>query len=178
MKVHTLGICLVISVVVFGTIYTVGQQVLRQSANDPQIQLAEDIAQLLSGSTKPSDLASNTKVDIAASLAPFLVITDAKGEVLITSGQLNGKDPAIPLGVFDSTKKMGQDRITWQPRKDVRIALVVVPYKDGYVAVGRSLREVEKREDGILKMVGAAWGGLVILSCMGYLGMMRMRLKK
>lgn len=175
MKARNLVGCVVVSVVVFGTIYTVGQQVLRQSANDPQIQLAEDIAQLLSGTAKPSDLASNTRIDITTSLAPFLVITDTKGAVLTTSGQLDGKDPIIPLGVFDSAKKMGQDRVTWQPRKGVRVALVVVPYKDGYVAVGRSLREVEKREDGVLKIVGAAWGALVILSCIGYLGMMRMK---
>lgn len=175
MKPRNFAICLLVSIVVFGTIYAVGQQILRQSANDPQIQLAEDIAHLLDGTAKPSDLASTSRIDMAASLAPFLVVTDSKGAVLETTGQLDGKDPAIPLGVFDSTKKMGQDRVTWQPRKGVRIALVVVPYKDGYVAVGRSLREVEKRENSVLQMAGGAWGALVILACIGYLGMARMR---
>ena len=175
MNLRKLIVCIAVLGLVFGTIYAVGQQVLRQSANDPQIQLAEDIAHLLDGTAKPSDLASTSRIDMAASLAPFLVVTDSKGAVLETTGQLDGRDPAIPLGVFDSAKKMGQDRVTWQPRKGVRIALVVVPYKDGYVAVGRSLREVEKREDLVLKLAGSAWGALVILSCIGYLGMLRMK---
>ena len=152
---------------VFGTIYTVGQHILRQGANDPQIQFAEDIATVLSESTKPADLASNTKVDVAKSLAPFLVVTDEKGTVLTTTGELDSQVPAIPQGVLEAAKKKGENRITWQPRNGVRIALVITSYPDGFVAVGRSLREVEARTQGLLYIVGVAWGLCVCLLAFG-----------
>jgi hypothetical protein len=175
---RNIGSIVFLCCMVFGTIYAVGQQILRQSANDPQIQVAEDISRLLDATNKPADFASNSRVDIANSLAPFLVIADASGKTVATTGQLNNTDPIVPVGVYTSAKKSGENRITWQPQKGVRVALIVVPYKDGFVAVGRSLREVEKRENEMLKIVGAAWGVVVILSCMGYVGMMRMRLAK
>jgi len=140
---------------VFGTIYAIGQQILRQGANDPQIQFAEDIAVVLSGNTKPTDLASNTRVDVAKSLAPFLVITDAKGTVLTTTGELDNQVPAIPQGVLEAA------------RNGVRVALVVTSYPNGFIAVGRSLREVEARTQGLLYMVGAAWGLCVCLAAFG-----------
>jgi len=152
---------------VFGTIYAIGQQILRQGANDPQIQFAEDIAVVLSGNTKPTDLASNTRVDVAKSLAPFLVITDAKGTVLTTTGELDNQVPAIPQGVLEAAKKKGENRTTWQPRNGVRVALVVTSYPNGFIAVGRSLREVEARTQGLLYMVGAAWGLCVCLAAFG-----------
>ncbi len=44
----------------------------------------------------------------------------------------------------------GENRITWQPRPDVRIASIILYYhsavSEGYILAGRSLREIEKRE--------------------------------
>jgi hypothetical protein len=52
--------------------------------------------------------------------------------------------------VFTYAKKHGGNRVTWKPGAKDRLALVVVPYDkpdktSGFVASGRSLREVEGR---------------------------------
>src|SRR5665811_516764 len=52
-----------------GLIYGAVQQVLRQDANDPQIQMAQDTAAALTAGAAPESLASATPVDIALSLA-------------------------------------------------------------------------------------------------------------
>ncbi len=61
-----------------------------------------------------------------------------------------------------------QNRITWQPEKDARIALVVQAYKHenatGYALVGRSLREVEARKDMLLWTAVWAAGVVVAIS--------------
>ncbi|HSX24534.1 MAG TPA: hypothetical protein VLG69_01050 [Candidatus Andersenbacteria bacterium] len=157
----------VICTILFGTIYAVGQRILRQDANDPQIQLAQDIANLLSGNARPSDLASSTKIDMAKSLAPFLIVTDTKGVVLTATGQLDNQIPTISQGVLDASKKTGQNRVTWEPKKGVRIALVVAPYPNGFVAVGRSLREVELRETMLFRIVAIAWLISVVVLLLG-----------
>lgn len=72
------------------------------------------------------------------------------GGPIAGSGTLDGKLPTLPPGVFDFTRQNGQDGITWQPQPDVRSAIVVVHYnglQSGFVLAGRSLREVEIRED-------------------------------
>jgi len=73
---------------------------------------------------------------------------------------LDGKEPVIPTGVFASTQNSGETRFTWQPRTGVRSAVVVDYYKgasSGFVLVGRSIREVENREDNLELIVFLAW---------------------
>ena len=101
---------------------------------------------------------------MAASLAPFVVIYDAAGNVLATDGQLDGHDPVPPLGVLDAARTHPPNKVTWQPRDGVRIASVTVPWHGGTVLSGRSLREVERQEDTILLIAAAAW--LVMLACL------------
>ncbi len=144
--------------------YAEAQQVLRQSANDPQIQMAEDLANRLTSGRQPA-MSSDT-IDIAKSLAVFTIIYDQNGKALVSTAQLDGKTPELPKGVFDYTTKHGQDRVTWQPKNNVRIALVVAPYKSnnsGFVAVGRSLREIEKREQHAFWLAVAAWLASLLL---------------
>jgi hypothetical protein len=59
---------------------------------------------------------------------------------------LEGNLPTVPKGVLDSAKQNGEDRVSWQPAASVRVAAVIVSYKDGYVLAGRNMREVEQRE--------------------------------
>ena len=92
----------------FGMIYLVGQQGLRTAANDPQVQLAEDAAARLSGGATPASVTNASQsVDIATSLAPFVVVQDATGAVLSTNGQLDGAAPTIPKGVLDAARTSG-----------------------------------------------------------------------
>lgn len=145
--------------------YVVGQQVLRQSANDPQIQMAQDIAAKLENGQQIQQVMPSEKVDIAKSLAPYIIIFDTNGKPVASSALLNGQTPTIPAGVFADVRQTGEDRITWQPQPDVRSAIVVTQFRGptpGFVLVGRSLREVEQRESGIMLLFLLAWATLLL----------------
>ena len=157
-----------------GLIYVVVQQDLRQSANDPQIEISEDIASQLSMGKSPDAFDVNDKIDIGKSLATFYIIYDGDMKPLSSSGLLSQAIPKLPKGVFSYTRLYGEDRVTWQPQPDARIALVVVSYTIpanigsstspvGFVAVGRSLREVEIRENNLLVMSLILWTISVVL---------------
>ncbi len=145
-----------------GLVYVAVQQDLRLGGNDPQIQMAEDTAAALSNGQQPiSTVLSPFSLDISKSLAPFITVFDDAGNPVGSSGQLDGKMPTLPSGVADYVRTHGEDRITWQPRTGVRIAAVITIYtsgtKSGFVLGGRSLREVESREDLVLSQVTAVW---------------------
>ncbi len=145
-----------------GLLYVTVQQVLRIGANDPQIQMAEDAADALAAGQTPESVVPATKVNIAASLAPYVVVFDDSGNVLASSGLLNNQPPALPSGVLNYVRRYGQDRITWQPEPDVRSATVITRYggtHTGFVMAGRSLREVENRIDNLGLIVGLGWLG-------------------
>ena len=145
----------VLATLVCGFVYTAVQQDLRMGANDPQLQLAEDAARALDAGAPARTLVGSSKVDVAVSLAPFIVIFDPAGQVLATDGQLDGHEPVPPLGVLDAARLDPPDAVTWEPRAGVRIASVTVPWHGGTVLAGRSLRGVERQEDGILLVAAA-----------------------
>lgn len=68
----------VVIVALCALVYASVQQSLRQGANDPQIQMAEDVATVLPAG----------KVDLALSLAPFVIIYDSTQKVLASSAVL------------------------------------------------------------------------------------------
>jgi len=104
------------------------QQSLRQGANDPQIQMAEDIAATLDNGRDPASLATSTDVSLRASLAPFVIVTDANKMVVVATGQLDGRTVTPPDAAFDAAKNSTdhENRITWQPAPGVREAAVIV----------------------------------------------------
>jgi hypothetical protein len=143
-----------------GLAYLSVQQNFRLSANDPQIQMAEDTAQSLLSGNPPENLLPPFKVDISQSLSPFTIIFDKDGRPSTSSAVLDGKTPLPPAGVFADTKNSGETRFTWEPKDGVRSAAVAVYYKgknEGFVLAGRSLREIEKREDHLMSIVFSAW---------------------
>ncbi len=144
-----------------GLIYLSGQQNLRMGANDPQIQMSEDIATRLSINPTLPNLTSSNKIDISKSLSPFIIIYNDKNKPVLSTAQLDGNTPLLPPGVLANASNNRQNRVTWEPKKGVRSAAVITRYSgskgSGYVLVGRSLREVEIREDTLLKIVGLAW---------------------
>jgi len=143
------------------------QHDFRSSGNDPQVQLAEDGASSLeNGKAVAAFNGGADAVDIARSLAPWVAVYDAAGHPLSSSGRLDGAAPALPAGVFAYTRMHGEDRVTWQPRTGVRSAIVVAwaaGRRPGFVAAGRSLREVEFRVDQLNGVTLAAWGGSLVI---------------
>src|SRR5438093_1537518 len=104
-------------------IYAAVQQNYRQSANDPQIQMAEDAAARLSAGESPQALIPGQAVDLAKSLAPYTIVFDADGQALASGAELDGSSPSPPNGVLDYAETNGQNAITWQPRDGVRSAI-------------------------------------------------------
>jgi len=137
-------------------VYLTAQQSLRQGANDPQIQMAEDAAQTLNAGGTAGSVLPTDKVEIANSLAPFMMIFDNSGNVLGSSASLHGAVPSYPSSILDYTRQNGEDRGTWQPEAGVRMATVAVRYNNGVVMAGRSLREVEIRETNMENISVAA----------------------
>ncbi len=161
----------IVTTVIAIFIYAVTQQDLRMSANDPQIQIAEDDAAEAVLSDNPQISAPSAMVDMTKSLDPFVIFFDTDGIPTASSAQLGGMTPVIPQGVFEYARANGEDRFTWQPQAGVRIAAVVVkignsPTGQGFVLAGRSLREVENREAQLGLITFAAYGCLLILETM------------
>ncbi len=153
----------IITVLSGGTYLTV-QQTYRQSANDPQIQLAEDTASAISAGAAPQALIPSRKIDMTKTLAPFGIAYDDTGKVIISSVSLDGKDPVLPPGIFSTVKAHDESRFTWEPQKGIRIAAVVKKYNKGYILAGRSMREIEKRENQLLMQTALVWGVAMIIS--------------
>ncbi len=142
-------------------VYATVQQNFRQSANDPQIAIAEDSAIALKNGAPAQALIPPQEVDLSQSLTPFLIIYNSNAKPITSSGKLDGETPVPPQGVFEFAKIFGENRFTWEPKPNVRIAAVMVYYQNGdnpgFVLAGRSLREVEKRESQLSFMTFAVW---------------------
>jgi hypothetical protein len=165
LAIATAGLC--------GLAYLTVQQSLRMDANDPQIQMAEDAASALNGGASVDSVVPTTRVELATSLAPFMIVFDDSGKVLAGSATLHGSVPAYPSGVLDYTRQKGEDRVTWQPENGVRMATVVVKYNQGFVLAGRSMREVEIRIGNIQTLCGLAmlaiWAASLFIITLGEL---------
>ena len=163
-----------ISTVLALALYTIPQQVLRQGANDPQIQMAGDLAARLEQGIAPAEAVPAGSVDIARSLSPFVIAYDDQGQPLGSNAQLNGQTPTPPKGVFEYTRIHGEERISWQPvlgrEHGVRIAAVIERVNGphpGFVLAGRNMREVEAREQQVEQMAGLAWIAMLGLIFLG-----------
>src|SRR5205809_377919 len=69
--------------------YGNSQQVLRQSANDPQIQMAEDLKAQIDNGKDPKTLVGQKGIDMK-SLSPFLIVYDDKLKPIASDANLNG----------------------------------------------------------------------------------------
>ncbi len=144
------------------------QQLLRGSADEPQVQLARDAAQALAEGRDAQLPLGSTPVDVSTSLAPFIIVYDATGAVTFSTARLDGNTPELPGGVLADVSTRGEARFTWQPAPAARLAAVVVPIAGGttgYVLVGRSLAEVEARvqQAEALSALGAAAASVAVL---------------
>jgi hypothetical protein len=148
-------------------VYASVQQSHRASANDPQLQVARDLSNALRAGKSINNLLPKDTIDISQSLGIYAETFDHNGKPLQSTGFLDGKLPQPPPGVFEFTNTNIEDVVTWQPESDVRMAMVfekVSAVDIGFVAVGRSLGEVEIRESNLVKMVGITW-----IACMAVL---------
>ena len=158
--------------------YAIPQHVLRSGLNDPQIQMATDLAAQLERAGVTDGLrqqtlvasGSNGNIDIARSLSPFLIVYNDAGQPLSWNAQLDGQTPTPPPGIFSNVRDHGEERVTWQPRRGVRIAAVIERVngpQPGFVLAGRNMREVESRIADVRNMAGLTWLGMLGLIVLG-----------
>lgn len=160
-----------ISVMIFAAL----QQDMRQSLNDPQIQMAEDAAAHLAAGGLPADVVPRGNlIDANASLSPWIAVFDGSGKALESTASIGTSSLSLPAGALQSAKfskgkdttRPYEDRITWQNKDGVRQALVIVyvPQKDQYVAAGRNMREVEGREWQVQLVIVLGWLATLLLT--------------
>lgn len=138
------------------------QQVWRLDANDPQVQMARDAAARLgSGPVAVETVVPTATVDAASSLAPFLMVLDASGSIVASSGRVHGALKTVPSGVLDHVRQSGEEEVSWQPEPGVRIAVAVVSYPGGFVLAGRSLVESERRTARMGDLITLVWLGML-----------------
>ena len=148
----------VAATVLAGTGYVMAQQVLRQDANDPQVQLAEDTAARLQAGAAAADVVAAGEVEVASSLSTWVQVYGSDRKLVAGSARLDGTPAGYPTSVFDNAPPGGhRDEVTWQPRAGVRSATVVVGFRGGWVVAGRSLRLLEERVDTLLGLAFAGW---------------------
>jgi sensor histidine kinase regulating citrate/malate metabolism len=141
-------------------IYATVQQTYRTGLNDPQIQIARDISSKLEQGKTIEPFIAADSIDISRSLSPFIVLYDVQGKAIRSNAFLDGKMPQVPVGLFDIAKNDGEYRVSWQPRKGIRMAMVIVKTNASlvqFVASGRSMTEVEERTQQMRAMVFFAW---------------------
>jgi hypothetical protein len=152
--------------------YAIQHQAYRQGASDPQIQLAEDAAGLLAKGLPFTAFSTPTPLELERSLGTWIAVYNAQGEPLASTGTVKGDPIVLPKGLFDPKNwKAGkrfdaptgpETRLTWQPEKGSRQAVVLVQYTQadgqvGYVTSGRSMRLVEERIAALMEHTFVAW---------------------
>ena len=125
-------------------VYIIAQQNFRQSANDPQFQLAQDAVNSINKGADPRSLTGTQQLDLASTLSPYVLIYDGNGNAFGNNITLDGQIPKPPAGALSEARNNGINSVTWQPRPGVREATVMMGTHKGYVVVaGRSLQTTE-----------------------------------
>ena len=152
--------------IVIALVYATVQQSYRTAANDPQIEIAGNLGMKLSAGKAIANIYTPDTIDIAKSLSPAITFYDSARNPVRSTGFLRGEMYRLPAGLFEHAIKNGMHSVTWQPGKGIRMALVLVhvhaPIVE-FVAVARSLREVETREYNLRIMAFIAWIACLIL---------------
>lgn len=151
--------------VIFGTVHVAVQGSYRANANDPQVEVTGQVTDVINQNVPLDAIVSDAEqIDMSKSLSLFVMIFDNDKKLAGASAVLDGQPPVPPAGTFDVAKSKGQDRFTWEPKKGVRVA-AVLKYVDGkgYVLAGRSLKEIEMREQDLMKLIATGWAISVLL---------------
>ena len=149
-----------VAVVVVGFVFVLVQQMYQLGANNPQIQIAQDVAGRLSAGADLGAVIPAGTVSIESSRASYVIVYNSVGFALGGNGSLYGNVPVLPEGVLEMARQNGEHHVVWEPEEGVRQATVIVPYKSatsaGFVMAGRSLAESEQQVEGLMLMAGMA----------------------
>ena len=138
------GILMIAGIFTVGCTYVAFQQTQRRNANQPAAMAAKQVVYKLKNNniiSKPwQALPESTDVDTNT---PFVMIYNASKKLVASSANTVDKNFNYPNNSFDYINKLGENRVTWQPRQGYRFATVGVKYKGWYVIGAYSLTETE-----------------------------------
>jgi hypothetical protein len=155
---------IVVTSIIFGTIYVVTQQLDRLSANDDPLRLASQVAaELREGQT--TTVNSQPHVDLERSLALFVVVENSQGSPTSGSGFLKNQLVSLPTGVLSNAAQTGRDDVTWEPEHGLRFATVTLKVGDQFVSAGQSLAPSEDRDNTFRQLIGFGWLASMIVIC-------------
>jgi len=138
------------------------QQNIRLGANESQIALAEQTVENLNNNVHLLSPEFSSNVEMSSSISLFYIVYDSHGNPTSGTGFLNGSLPTPPSGVLLNAATKGMNKVTWQPRTGVRIAAVVMPYKSGFVLVGKNLRLEEQLIEQEVKIMFLALVAILV----------------
>ncbi len=102
--------------------------------------------------------------------APFAVLYDAAGRAVEGDATLHGALPQPPTGIFGVIRQRGTYKVTWQPQRGIRVALVGEVLPDGgFVVAGQSLRPSEASWMGFDRLMLQIWALMVVGLGVGWL---------
>jgi hypothetical protein len=166
---HTITLGLVLTV--WGTFAAMTiQGALRRSADQPQIQMAQDYAAALQSGSSLEETLPPVHVDIQRSLEPFAIFYNPEGQPVGATGHIDQNVPKPPAGVFAYLRTHATDKFTWQPQPGLRIAAVarrVDGPQPGFVLVGRSLQMTELETNTLRRGTFLTWFMLMGLLAAG-----------
>lgn len=159
-------ILVVICSIIFVAIACTARGVLRQQANDPQVEVTEQVASIIrQGAPLEVIISGAEEIDLADSNALFVMIYDKDKNLVGSSATLNGQPISIPGESLDMARNDVDYRFTQEPQEGMRLALVSKAVDDkAYVVAGRSLAEFERRADNLNQPLWIGWVISVLLS--------------
>lgn len=155
------------------TVYIVAHQLLRQTANDPLVQSAEDWAATIETNVNPNRLDLGNYIDPSLSYQNFGIVYDQDGKIIATSVAAPS-DMTQPDGVFDSVDAAPNNevRYTWQPATGDRYATVMkranLQSKSYYVLAGRNLKLIEQHQSQAMWLIFFGWVATLAATFVAY----------
>ncbi len=139
-----------ITILFYATLFLLLQHKLRDGANEIPDNTASEFKRLLgNGDHLYPALAEFRPIELDGTAGTFIMIYDSTGTAIINSARLHKIAPMLARSALLQAKVEGRNALTWQPKKGVREAVVIMPYSgpydSGYIAVGQSLKAAEQQ---------------------------------
>lgn len=160
-----LTLVLLISVI-FVAICVSARTVFRQNANDPQVEVTDQVASIVRQGVPLDAIVSGAEqIDLATSKALFVVVYDGDRNLVGSSATFNGDNPQIPGDALDKAKQAEDYRFDWQPDNGLKFGLVAKAIDDqAFVVAGRSLTEMENRAAALHLPLWIGWVAAVLVA--------------
>lgn len=155
------------------TVYIIAHQLLRQTANDPLIQSAEDWAATVETSVNPNRLDLGNFIDPSQSYQDFGIVYDQDGKIVASSVSAPS-NMSQPDGVFDSVDAAPNNevRYTWQPATGDRYAAVMkranLQSRSYYILAGRNLKLIEQHQSQAMWLTFFGWLTTLVAAFVAY----------